>query len=66
MPREPASWYGRGASLEALGRTEEAIEAYERAMLEDLPGGEWVEKAGVRLEALGAVPDGLDGASGGA
>lgn len=66
MPREPASWYGRGASLEALGRTEEAIEAYERAMLEDLPGGEWIEKAGVRLEALGAVPDGLDGASGGA
>ncbi|MBD3176565.1 MAG: tetratricopeptide repeat protein [Armatimonadia bacterium] len=57
MPREPASWYGRGASLEALGRTEEAIDAYQRAAAEDLPGGEWIEKATDRLEALGAEVD---------
>jgi tetratricopeptide (TPR) repeat protein len=64
MPREPASWYGRGASLEALGRIDEAIDAYQRALAEDLPGGEWIEKAGERLKALGVESPSLDAGSG--
>jgi len=52
MPREPASWYGKGVALEKLGRTDEALECYRTAVREDEPDGEWRTKAEERLAAL--------------
>ena len=57
MPREPASWYGKGVALEKLGRADEAPECYRTAVREDEPDGEWRAKAEERLAALGTPAD---------
>ena len=63
MPASPPRGMAAGL-LEALGRIDEAIDAYQRALAEDLPGGEWIEKAGERLKALGVESPSLDAGSG--